>query len=148
MRHTLKSNYVICIKVGNPHSWADFLSWMRFWHFLFPLKETETSSILQILQGRATQKWFRKGDRNHPNQDRWDLQGTLGQGCVPWAPWTILSTILSTSSHSKRAQRHHTPCSLGKRHCPTTNTAQHNTTSAQHHQHFPQGAVGNTTWGS
>lgn len=135
---TRHPSYGICSR-GKPSHLSWFPQLGEYLAFFIPIKGKRNK---QILQGRVPQIWFRKGDRNRLNQDRWDLQGAFGQGRVPWAPWTTLST----SSHSKRAQRRHEPCSPGR-----DLVQQHNTTTPaqpQYHQHFPQGAVGNMTCGS
>lgn len=94
---------------------------MSIWYFLFPLKKTETRSIFQILQGRVPQKWFRKGDQNHLNQDRWDLPGAFGQGCVPWTPWAALPT----SSQQTGTKVSHTLFPGNRPHPTTTEQNKH-----------------------
>lgn len=116
---TRHPSYGICSR-GKPSHLSWFPQLGEYLAFFIPIKGKRNK---QILQGRVPQIRFRKGDRNHLNQNRWDLQGAFGQGCVPWAPWTTLST----SSQSKRAQRRHKPLFPGKRPCPTT---QHNNTSS------------------
>lgn len=62
------------------------------------------------------QKWFRKGDQNHLNQDRWDLQGAFGQGSVPCTPWAALSTSSTANGHKDLTPWEQT----------SSNTTQHN----------------------
>lgn len=124
---------------GNLRTWADFHSWASIWHFLFPLKERETSRSCKAEShryglGRETGiTWTRTGETYKGHLAKAVFPGHLEQP----------SPLPPTANGHKDIT---SPCSLGR-----DLVQQHNTTTPaqpQYHQHFPQGAVGNMTCGS